>query len=254
MELKFIGTSSGTASLKRHHSSILVMGDKYKLLIDTGDGISKALLYQNVVFNEINGILYSHFHPDHLTGLGSLIVQMKKNKRSEELVIFIHSELESRLEFFLENSYLYQNRFGFPLKIVTFHYEEEVVVSEQIKFVARYNTHLEKLKEEKKNFSISSSSFLFFFGKRLVHYTADIGREEDLNLFDDINKEIIISEVTHIPAEAAYKKYKETGAASLILTHINEDDEGILLNFMENLEEEEMDKVKVAIDGLSIEL
>ncbi|MEO8398834.1 MAG: MBL fold metallo-hydrolase, partial [Ignavibacteriaceae bacterium] len=75
-KIKFIGTGSGKTSLKRFHSSFLILNESYNLLVDTGDGISKALLLQNINYNSIDGILISHLHPDHYTGLPLLLVQM----------------------------------------------------------------------------------------------------------------------------------------------------------------------------------
>ena len=67
-ELKFIGTGSGKTSLNRFHSSFFIKTSNYNLLIDAGDGESKALLSQGIDFNTIDGILFTHLHPDHYTG------------------------------------------------------------------------------------------------------------------------------------------------------------------------------------------
>ena len=72
MVITFIGTGSGEASLKREHSSILISSEKFNLLIDTGDGISKAILKAGIDFNSINGIIFTHLHPDHYSGLAVL--------------------------------------------------------------------------------------------------------------------------------------------------------------------------------------
>jgi len=79
LEIKFVGTGSGKTLLKRYHSSFLIKTEAYNLLVDAGDGISRALLNQKVTFDSINGILISHLHPDHYSGLPSLIIQMKLN-------------------------------------------------------------------------------------------------------------------------------------------------------------------------------
>ena len=84
----FIGTSSAKTSLKRFHSSLLVKSHSFNLLIDCGDGISRALLSQDISLDLIDGILFSHLHPDHSAGFASLIVQMKQLKRKKNLKIF----------------------------------------------------------------------------------------------------------------------------------------------------------------------
>ena len=73
MKIKFVGTSSGKASLNRFHSSLLLSSENYNLLVDAGDGISRALLVNGINFNSINGIIFTHLHPDHFSGLPALI-------------------------------------------------------------------------------------------------------------------------------------------------------------------------------------
>jgi ribonuclease Z len=83
----FLGTGSGKTSLKRHHSSLLISSQKHNLLVDCGDGISSALIKQNISFCSIGAILISHMHADHYSGLASLITQMKLVGRKETLTI-----------------------------------------------------------------------------------------------------------------------------------------------------------------------
>ena len=106
MKIKFLGTGSGKTSLNRYHSSLLISSSKYNLLVDCGDGISKAILAQNIDFNSINSVLISHFHSDHFSGLPSLITQMKLSSRKNELKIFVHSSEKDFLEDFIFHSYI----------------------------------------------------------------------------------------------------------------------------------------------------
>ncbi|MCU0415336.1 MAG: MBL fold metallo-hydrolase, partial [Ignavibacteriaceae bacterium] len=77
MKITFIGTSSGKVSLTRFHSSLVISSEKYNLLVDAGDGISRAIISNGINFKKINGVLFTHLHPDHFSGLPALIVQMK---------------------------------------------------------------------------------------------------------------------------------------------------------------------------------
>ncbi|MCB9257926.1 MAG: hypothetical protein H6612_01130 [Ignavibacteriales bacterium] len=58
MELIFIGTSSGRTSLTKFHSSLLFKINSKNILIDSGDGISKALLNQKISANKITDIIF----------------------------------------------------------------------------------------------------------------------------------------------------------------------------------------------------
>ena len=106
----FIGTSSGKTSLKRFHSSLLVKSQSFNLLIDCGDGTAKALLSLGISLDLIDGILFSHLHPDHSAGFASLIVQMKQLKREKKLRIFCHKNLAETLKMFLHYSFVFTER------------------------------------------------------------------------------------------------------------------------------------------------
>ncbi len=108
MKIKFLGTGSGKTSLNRYHSSFLISSSTNSLLVDCGDGISKAILKQNIDFNSFNSILISHFHADHFAGLPSLLTQMKLGGRKNELTIFVHSSEKPFLEDFICHSYLFK--------------------------------------------------------------------------------------------------------------------------------------------------
>jgi ribonuclease Z len=95
VKITFVGTGSGKTSLNQFHSSILISSESYNLLIDAGDGISRALLFNEINFNTVDGIVITHFHPDHFSGLPSLIFQMKISDRKKPLDVFIHPSFKN---------------------------------------------------------------------------------------------------------------------------------------------------------------
>jgi len=115
MELIFIGTGSGRTSLNRFHSSLLFKDGSQKILVDCGDGISRALLTQNISVNLISDIIITHYHSDHLAGLTSLITQMIIQSRKSELNIFTHIELVDTLNLFMQTNYIFKYIFDFSL-------------------------------------------------------------------------------------------------------------------------------------------
>src|SRR3990170_589760 len=125
----FIGTSSGKTSLNRFHSSLLVKSHSFNLLIDCGDGTSKALLSQGISIDLIDGILFSHLHPDHSTGFPSLIVQMKQLKRVKKLKIFCHKNLAEILRMFLHQTFVFMERSSFEIECFEFEHDEKIDLS-----------------------------------------------------------------------------------------------------------------------------
>ncbi len=257
MKITFIGTSSGKVSLNRFHSSLLFSSDGYNLLIDAGDGISRALISSGINFNLLNGILFTHLHPDHFSGLPALIVQMKMTNRNEPLDIFIHESLKTEVEEFLVRSYLLPERIGYKIRYKTFRDDERFNISENFTFIAKKNSHitdLEKFKDKYSSLSLYSASFLFEEGNKKVIYTSDIGSEVDLLLFRDFVPDILISETTHISLSAVIEKIIKINPAKVYLTHYSDDAIPEVSEILANLPKQLKGKVKLAKDGLFFEI
>ncbi len=256
-ELVFIGTGSGKVSLNRFHSSFLISTSRYNLLIDAGDGISKALLTGEINFSSIDGILMTHLHPDHYTGLAALVVQMKMYERIKHLDIFINTELANDIQKFILNSYLFPERMGFTINYKSINNDELFNVNNEISFIPRQNSHLAPVSgiEKYKLQSFSCSSFLLNIENINIHYTGDIGSKDDLLLFSDYTIDYLISEVTHIQPEDILNSYPNYALLQkIILTHITDEDINNLKEFIVNLQDDLKEKFILAFDGLKIAL
>ncbi|MCH7515944.1 MAG: MBL fold metallo-hydrolase [Bacteroidetes bacterium] len=256
-ELIFIGTSSGKTSVNRFHSSFLISTSNYNLLIDAGDGISKALLTQQVSYDVIDGILFSHLHPDHYTGMATLIVQMKMIERKKTLDVFINSELADVIRNFLIQSYLFPEKIGFAIEYHPLTDNVKFKINDDISFIPRQNSHLSSVSklEDYKSRSYSSSSFLLRVDDKNIHYTSDVGEKNDLQLFRDKTIDCLISEVTHINPEDIITAFDKSALPGrIILTHISDDDLISLQKFILELPEHLKERIIIASDGLKIKL
>ncbi|MGA7720099.1 MAG: MBL fold metallo-hydrolase [Ignavibacteriaceae bacterium] len=256
MKIKFIGTGSGKTSINRFHSSILFLSNDYNLLVDCGDGISKAILSQNIHFNSINGILISHLHPDHFSGLCALIIQMKLNVRQSKLDIFIHESLIEVVKDFIYHAYIFKEKMDFVINYVPFYNDDLYTITENFKFLAKQNTHLHSYRvyDVNNKLSFSCNSFIFDLNGKNVHYTGDIGSLEDILLFKDFEKDILISEISHVSIPGLIKIAELLNIKKLILTHISDEDEPTLLDIIKTLGSIVNIEIIDAYDGLSIAL
>jgi ribonuclease BN (tRNA processing enzyme) len=84
-----LGSGTCVPSLKRSACSVLLEIDETKILIDSGPGTTKRLLEAGVYLNELNYIFYSHFHPDHISEMISILFALKYSglKRKKTLHI-----------------------------------------------------------------------------------------------------------------------------------------------------------------------
>lgn len=253
MNIKFLGTGSGVTLLHRFHSSFLITSSNYNLLVDCGDGISKAILSQNIEYNSIDSILISHFHADHYSGLPSLITQMKIDKRKKDISIFVHSSEKDFLEDFILHSYLFKERMTFDLRIVPFNEENEIIINNKFRFVSKINSHLNKYKKHDKENKLSfiSLSFLFKDDENSCIYTGDVGNEKDLYLFNQ-KVDWFISELTHIEIENLLEVFEKLSLQKIVLTHIADNFENSIKNYLESLPNHLKSRFIMACDGLEL--
>lgn len=247
-KLLFIGTGSAKTNLKRFYSSFIISNPQTTLLVDCGDGISKELIKQNINYDSIDSIIITHLHPDHFTGLFSLLVQMKLSRRENKLSIIIHKNLLNFLENCLEQLYLFKERLPFQLEIINYDFNCEIKLSEGFSFIAKANSHLEKYSQIKTSNKIAfiSSSFIFSIGKDIIYYSADIGRKEDLYLFDvEYNYSII--ETTHIDVADIFEFVKNSNSKKIFFIHIDEEKEETLRRTFS--EEIKKGKILIPNDG-----
>lgn len=255
MNLTFIGTSSGRTVTDRFHSSILIKSDNHQLLIDAGDGVSKAFFQLGLNYNSVDSIIISHFHPDHVSGLPMLLNQMKLTCRTEKLTVYVQQDLLENLKELLHLNLIYLEQLEFHCEITPFQFDDEIQLSESLKIQPKQNQHLTKAKLPPgfESIVLNSASFLINVENKTVIYTADIGHKDDLFLFGSIKPDYYIVDSQHIDFEYIYKLHKEHGYQNILLTHINFETEHTLLKKLNELPSEEKLNLRVAFDGLVLE-
>jgi len=258
MKIIFVGTGSGRTSVKRFHSSFLLKTKKHNLLVDAGDGISKALLKQNISFNSINSILFTHYHADHFTGIGALITQMKLANRTNmakqggPLKIYTHKNLINPLVSLINSVYMFKENLDFEIDINGFNFDAPVQINEEIKFVARQNSHI--FQKDFLNHYPSelfvSSSFLFNSENKNIFYSSDVGNKYDLYLFENEKIDLMIIESMHITPEEIYEAFIKIKPKKLLLTHIDDIQEKELKRWHKKLPDKERRKIFLCYDGM----
>lgn len=253
MQLSFIGTGSGRTSINRFHSSLLFSVNNKKVLIDAGDSISRALLKQEIPFNSITDILFTHYHSDHFAGLPSLLTQMIIENRMDPLKIYTHSDLKNSLIRFLQISNIFIEKLNFHVEIISFDFDKELQVTTGFNSLAKQNSHItNKHNINDEEIKFISSSFLLKVDKKKIVYTSDIGSSDELYLFDYIQADIFITESTHLSFSDIEKAAIIINPIKLYLTHI--DNETELKNWYNNLSEAQREKFLIAFDGMTIDL
>lgn len=253
MQITFIGTGSGKTSLARYHSSIVIEFEKHLLLMDAGDGVSRALLKHQINLMSLDSVLISHFHPDHVGGFSSLINQMHILKREKPLTVYVHKNLNEALYSLLNTSLIFPEKLNFDLSVKLFDTNEEKALTGNLTFTSKQNRHVTNKHKisyiPEDNFI--SSSFKIQTDDLKIIYTSDVGSPEDLYLFSDKNTDLLITETTHILTDDILKAINKLTPGLTYLTHIDEKDEAVLADFASS---NASSKIVMAYDGLKITL
>ena len=171
VKIKFIGTGSAKVNPKRFFTSFILSNSNTNILIDCGDGISRKLYELEIDLNSIENILITHLHPDHFTGIASLLVQMKLLKRTKRINIFLHKNLSEFLEKFLKRVYLFKERFPFEYEIISYNFDDKIEIGNKFNFLAKPNSHLDKYDNSfNNNYDyLVSPSFLFEVNNKKIY-------------------------------------------------------------------------------------
>jgi ribonuclease BN (tRNA processing enzyme) len=110
--LTLLGTGTCQIELERRASSVLVELDTMPILFDCGHGIVQRLLEMGISHNQVNHVVLSHFHPDHVSDLIPLLhagAWSRRNPRSSDLHIYgpggVRNFVDQLLHVFGPNSF-----------------------------------------------------------------------------------------------------------------------------------------------------
>jgi ribonuclease BN (tRNA processing enzyme) len=213
MEIIFIGTGCGVPS-KRASPSILVRISNDNLLFDTGPGSLRKLFESGLTYNEVDYIVYTHFHIDHIADLAPFLFASKypRSPRKKELNIIGPKGLKN----------FYNN--------LTNLYGEQIQnLSYNVRILETSEFQTSEWKIESKNLPHTAESVGYRVtnkeGKVLV-YSGDTEYSPELLKLAQ-SADILVLECSfpiktagHLYPEAAAKTAKEAKAKHLVLTHL----------------------------------
>lgn len=87
-DICLLGTGGMMPTPKRYLSSLIIRCNGTTILVDCGEGTQIPLQELGWGFKDINIILFTHYHGDHITGLPGIIYQMINSNRTEDLYIY----------------------------------------------------------------------------------------------------------------------------------------------------------------------
>jgi ribonuclease BN (tRNA processing enzyme) len=76
-ELIIVGSGTGIPSLRRGYPGLVVLSGGSTLLIDSGSGTLRRMLDIGITYRDIDLLLYTHIHPDHVSDLVPILFACK---------------------------------------------------------------------------------------------------------------------------------------------------------------------------------
>lgn len=102
--ITLLGTGTCQIEFERRASSVLLELDSMPILFDCGHGIVQRLLEAGFQHNEVDHIVISHFHPDHVSDLIPFLqagAWSRRNPRSSDLHIYGPTGLRKLIDGFM---------------------------------------------------------------------------------------------------------------------------------------------------------
>ena len=93
-----LGSSNAVADKEHQNAHMVIVGKTRKILVDSPHNPILRLQEVGIHYNEITDLVLTHFHPDHVSGIPLLLMDMWLRGRKKPLEIFGLGHALTRLE------------------------------------------------------------------------------------------------------------------------------------------------------------
>ena len=142
MEIILHGTGAGTPSGNRGASAATFGFDSGDiLLIDAGEGCSRAIIRDGRNLHKITTVVLSHMHADHWTGLPNLVMAWIIGRRETPVDLYLPPRSLHFFRSVLSNSWMLQKPLPFELRMSEL---QPLLLSEEWSLRPFRTSHLDK--------------------------------------------------------------------------------------------------------------
>ena len=253
MKITVLGSASGIAVSHRNPSSCIVETKHRVYMIDVGDGTVRQMLKYGFDPNSIHCIFISHTHPDHASGLFSLLQMMRLSNRTSPLDIYLPRGVLPGFESIFPYFQIYQEKWDFRFHLLPiqsgFLYDRDGF---QLSAIA--NNHLKGNLPLAEKLGMGADSYSFRFQEsddNAIIYTSDIDTLDHLRSTNG-GETVLISECTHVAVDEIVDFAVSAGIDRIVLTHVPPELEGNSSN--NNTRNRQYPNIEFASDGFNIEV
>ncbi len=219
-ELLVLGSSSAIATPTRFASaySLIVAGKLF--LIDCGAPVSNLLYRYGLDPLDVNTLFLSHWHIDHVAGLGMFLSHNRILKRSHPLNIYGPRGSQGKIRRLLASSFMLVDDMGYELNIVNIkpgkQYQEGLL---QVRYFKTEHLENPKAKADFGDKAIACGIVIDGPGWRIV-YSGDITSPTELD--SHVGKcDLLIHEMAHVQPEAVADFAATAKIPHVLISHLS---------------------------------
>ena len=221
-----LGTGDGWASDRRGHSAFLFTLKDSMLLLDCGEPVSRQLRTVGVQPDDLDGIVLSHLHCDHVGGVFMLIQGFWLDQRTRDLVVHLPAEGVKPVRSMLDAAYIFEELMACALNFAPLQSNTSFEVG-GITVTPHPTTHLDQLKAsfgDKYPADFEAFSFVLENADIRIAHSADIGGLEDLKLLLTQPVDLLVCELAHVEPDELFAYLKDHPAGHIgqvAFTHLS---------------------------------
>jgi len=218
-----LGVAAGWPCHARRHSAYLYRLGGSLVLVDCGVGVSGAYLGMGFGPDDVDEILLSHQHSDHVGGFSMLIQGMWVGQRRKPLVVRAPALAIPALKAWLEATLLFDELMGFPIRWIALEAGKPFRIAD-LAVTPHPTTHLAALERAfgSRHPATSFETFGFVLeceGLRVGH-SADLGAVSDLEPFLDRPLDLMVCELAHVEADELFTRLGRAEIRDLVFIHL----------------------------------